>query len=135
MEQSKVSTSYVVFKDSEKYRKILKRGYGHVFVVNLNSDGNHIVIDPKLHALHIKVYKFDVINYYKERGYSIVKIYYYPSKKRFFKFFGIFTCVNFVKYTLNLNCKSLTPYGLYKYLLKPKFKQRNSKILMAEVIQ
>lgn len=126
---------YVIFKPSKKYKKILKNEFGHVFVVEKNGMGSFTVIDPKLHALHIKVYSFDVINFYKEKGYKIVKLYFIPSTKMFSRFFGIFSCVNFVKYTLNLNCKSFTPYGLYKYLLKSKYRQTHSKILMAEVIQ
>lgn len=129
-------TCYVIFKHSEKYKNVLKHGFGHVFVVKKDKSGKFVVIDPQLKFLNIKTYSFDIISFYKKKDYKIIKLCYIQSNKRFFKFFGLFSCVNFVKYTLNLNCNSLTPYGLYKYLLKPKVnvKQKHSIILMAEHI-
>lgn len=121
---------YLVFKPSdEAYMPWLKKGFEHVLLIRYDEKrGFYLEVEPKSSRLETCNYSFDLIGFYKEKGYRVLKVQYIVSDKRYLPFFSMFTCVNMVKYCMNYKCWCLTPYQLYKHFKRGVYKKRNSRI-------
>ena len=118
---------WIIFtKGNAWYTKLLKRGFGHMIVVT-RDQYNWIILDPQHLMLKITIPAAPVdkdlpraIAYEHDR---IIKLSFcnratHPS----FGMFGLRTCVTMVKYMLGLRVWALTPYALFRKLLR--FNQR-----------
>jgi hypothetical protein len=106
-------------------RGILKDGFKHV-VIAIQTGDYWVEIDyavgvPITHVIAHKDY--DLLNYYARQGYTVVKRDQEINKQFNFNLFrgNIFVanCVGLTKALLGLNSWALTPYQLYKRLIKP----------------
>lgn len=102
--------------------RFLKKGFRHCFLV-LNDGCNWITYDPTSAFTDIVVQKtpmdFDLPKWFSQRGDFVVPTIIEKQKK--IAPLSIFTCVEGVKRVLGIhNLWILTPYQLYKYLIKNK---------------
>jgi len=117
-------TYWLVFRKGEHwYTRLLKRGYGHVYVVT--NDGNQwMQLDPVSTNLSPYIYDIPVDSnlpkYLANRGFKVIKVVLneLDSKRSILRPFLLLTCVEVVKYIIGLRAWCLTPYGLYKKLTK-----------------
>jgi len=125
---------HVVFRDGENWfqRLFLKKGFGHIFLIQDIDSGERIVIDPLPEFLNIESMGRSDVNIdavMKELSKTIeckyieVKVRKNFLKKQRFKVIPALvprfvSCVGIIKYILGIKCRALTPYGLYKRLLE-----------------
>ena len=100
--------------------KFLKTGFKHCFLI-LENDGAYFVVDPISYKVEVSSF-FLESNLFFQRlenlGMKILKVSFVQNQRKSWTF-GIFTCVEVVKRILGISKKRvLTPYQLYKYLLK-----------------
>ncbi len=115
---------WLIFKQGEGawFQKFLKKGFGHVLVLTRDKY-NWIVLDPhrlKLNAV-IPPYQVteNVPRLMVNDGYRVVKVTMFERSTFQTGGHSVFsTCVSFVKYCLGLKLFCVTPYGLYKRLLR-----------------
>lgn len=131
MENKEVKTYYLVFKKTLSPKLFfLKKNFGHILSIEYNKDkGLFVEVDPKMHSVEVRLFKFDLIGFYFGLGYKILKVDLIQSKKSFVPTFGMASCLSAVKYILNYKCYCLTPYSFYKHLKSGKYKSGRSKIL------
>ena len=103
---------------------MLKKGFKHV-VIAVQTGEYWVEIDysvgvPIVHVMSHKDY--DIVKYYQEQGYVTVEREQEINKQFKFNLFrgNIFVanCVGLTKALLGLNSWAITPYQLYKRLLK-----------------
>jgi len=118
-------TYYVVFDTRRGARMFwhlfTRKGFDHVFLLSELKNGMTLVIKPTPSECLIEEWacttefaatylKDDVVSILKyEANFSSLKVY-TPR--------GIISCVTAVKYFLGIKAGCLTPYGLYKQLIK-----------------
>lgn len=114
---------------SRWWLRFLKKGFRHCFIT-LGNGQNWLTIDPMLHKIEVVIQPvagdFDLEKWYLEQGYQVLKtnlsaVQLTPAP------LGLFTCVEVVKRIIGIhNFRIITPYSLYKFLLKVK----NEKIIL-----
>lgn len=102
------------------YLRFLKSGFKHCFLV-LEDNGAFFVVDPlasKIELLTFRISGTLFISEFERLGMKVIKTNINDNSASSWKF-GIFTCVEVVKRILGVySFKVITPYQLYKYLLK-----------------
>ncbi|MBD5405002.1 hypothetical protein HDR59_00450 [bacterium] len=102
------------------YLKFLRVGFKHCFVI-LEDNGYFFIVDPlasKIELMSFHILGDRLINEFKNLGMNVVKVSINKENSASWKF-GIFTCVEVVKRILGISSlRVITPYQLYKYLLK-----------------
>ncbi len=102
------------------YLGFLKSGFKHCFLV-LEDGGCFFVVDPlasKIQLMTLHIIGDSFISEFEKLGMTVVKTDINDKEVLSWKF-GIFTCVEVVKRILGIySFKVITPYQLYKYLLK-----------------
>jgi len=109
----------VVFTDEGMVlRKLLKPGFRHVFVCIVNN-GSWIYID---YVARFPVFLWmgpedvDLAEIYRDMGYTVVET---ETRSKPVRFpFMVRDCVSMVKSVLSISSFALTPYGLYRRLVK-----------------
>lgn len=129
---------FVVFKESEDYRispkKFLRHGFGHVFVVMTDNEEVHgnthkncIQVDPLFSNMNFYTFlvsEKDLIKAFDIPGYTALELVIEVMEPEFnLMGFKLFTCVSIIKYILGIKCFAITPYQLFKRLLKMQGKQ------------
>ena len=98
------------------------RGFRHILLLTPISDNQVLVIDPLVHAIlhNVKNHSIDVIlrKVKSIAGSKIIKYNRPISRKKKWRFRGLYNCVTLTKAVLNIWCWSITPKQLYKYLLR-----------------
>ena len=102
------------------YLGFLKAGFKHCFLI-LEDNGYFFIVDPlasKIELMSLRLFGDGIVSEFERLGMKVVKAeinsYVSPAWK-----FGIFTCVEVIKRILGVySFKVITPYQLYKYLLK-----------------
>lgn len=132
MEETK--TIWICFRDAQFFiRHFTKKGFGHVYVL-MRDEFNWMMLDPRNNSLHIELLPFNASEdvptlIKKEMGHTILKIIVedkiqkWPNLNPFY----MVQCVNIVKYILGIKVFAFSPYGLYRYLIKMKRKNRYKK--------
>lgn len=116
-------TYYVCFLNTNHpIRYLLKRNFTHVAVV-LEDTRYFILLDPQNNKLRCDIVsrvdqpKFaDDIKKYAHRVLKVTM--YSMNNTRSRKRFGVMSCVSHACYFLGLKIRALTPYALYKKLIK-----------------
>lgn len=121
-------TWYIVFTDynvqTHLIHKILRKPFYHCYC--FRQIGDHIHYNnPTTSNIDTKIYQKINANklaqeILKQPNTKILKIKYrFDIKNRIFNIYNIApTCVSVVKMFLGIRCRAITPYQLYKYLLK-----------------
>jgi len=114
--------TYVIFKEGHGFtRKVLKNGFGHIQI--LVCDGfNWILIDPTFTQLDWYILPLvasgDPFKEHVPDG-KIIKMKRSPvQKKLWVGKIGILSCVLVARYYLGIHRSILTPYRLYKFILR-----------------
>lgn len=118
-------TYWLIFKPGKLwYSKFLKRNYGHVMVIT-NNGNQWIQLDPVSTRLEPYIYYCPVETnlpkiYANQEGTSVIKIVLneLDDKRTILRPFFIITCVEIVKYIIGLRVFCVTPWGLYRKLLR-----------------
>ncbi|MCT4574810.1 MAG: hypothetical protein OIF36_04475 [Alphaproteobacteria bacterium] len=121
------NNAWVVFCKNTDLRilKFLKSGFKHCFVI-LNDGDNWITYDPMSSFTDIMVHKtpisFDLPGWFAKRGDKVIRT--FKVKHNNVVPLSFYTCVESVKRILGINkVFILTPYQLYKYLIKINLKK------------
>ncbi len=116
-------TWYIVFTDynvqTHLIHKILRKPFYHCYC--FRQIGDHIHYNnPTTSNIDTKIYQKINAEILKQPNTKILKIKYrFDIKNRIFNIYNIApTCVSVVKMFLGIRCRAITPYQLYKYLLK-----------------
>lgn len=123
--QKRKNEIYLVFGDSGSrlLNKVLKKGFAHVFAIRKHERG-WVILDPcdKYFKSNVVQPDFNLPQFYIKKGYHVVRVRildrYSDTNKFIPKFIPVLTCVTFCKYVLGFNFLCITPYGLYKKLIK-----------------
>lgn len=112
------------FKEMEEpgpYDRFLCSDFAHVMLLTPIGEKQVLVIDPLAHAIshNIKNHSIEVIlrKVKSIAGSKIIKYTRPISRKKKWRFRGLYNCVTSTKAILNLWCWSITPKQLFKYLL------------------
>ncbi len=138
---------YVLFEEGETWWKWLTQtGFGHVSVIAL-VDSRLIKVYPGNDMLGMKYIgtcgplaeKRAIVNNKILKLYPNATILYVKTdvKPKFMlcpplKFI---TCTAIVKYMMGIKCRSISPWGFYKYLTNPKRVKKNKGILEVKIIR
>lgn len=124
MHLRKTHKYWLVFCSSDKWFKhFLKRGFSHVLIVS-NDSKEWFVIDPRSYSLYVEIFNFKIVDNVPKflsrmKGRTVVEIEISQLNRRMANFpLRLFTCVSLAKYILGVNCRGITPYGVYKNLFK-----------------
>ena len=105
-------------------RGVLKEGFKHV-VIAIQTGDYWVEIDYSVGVplVHVMAHKdYDIATYYQNQGYTTIEREQEINKQFKFNLFrgNIFVanCVGLTKALLGLNSLAITPYQLYKRLLK-----------------
>ncbi len=128
--------AWLIFRNGEhKLQRILKDGYGHVSIL-YKDDYNWILIAPNERSLEVIILPYATTDnapgwLSKSKEMKLLKLTYRDMSKntKFPRLLIGFTCVTFVKYFIGYKDFSVTPYQLYKSLLK-----MNKNIIKSEVL-
>ncbi len=109
---------YLIFRESDFWilRLFCKRGFGHCDLIRDDgADNSWIYLFNCKNIEFNQLYWDNIVN-----KFLIIKIPENIIKKRKRNFFGFkgFSCVLMAKYFLGLNSYAITPYQLYKFILK-----------------
>lgn len=120
-----IKEAWLIFRDgNHKLQPILKEGFGHISVL-CRGDEKWMLVTPKENIM-----KIILLPYHNDldapgwlaanKDFTIVRVLYETEIKKcwFPRFMTGFTCVSFVKYFIGYKDYSVTPYKLYKNLLK-----------------
>ena len=114
---------YLLFSDSNKwYGRILKHGFVHI--IALENDGyNWIAFNPMQTHYDWRILSLDPEDspfdrYFK--GMTVVTMEPEFKKKQWLGSIGMSSCVSMMKYHFSIRSWSLTPWQLYKYIIKNK---------------
>ena len=104
------------------YDKFLCDAFRHVILLMKLSDSQTLVIDPLSHAINFNIKNHSVevvIRKVKSiAGSKIIKYNRPISRKKKWRFRGLYNCVTLTKAVLNIWCWSFTPKQLFKYLIR-----------------
>lgn len=114
--------TYIIFSNGDGITsKFLKKGFGHIKI--LVCDGfSWILIDPTFthldwYILPITAQENPFVEYISES--TIIRMFNTPVKKKIWVGkLGILSCVLIVRYYLGIHNILLTPYQLYKFILR-----------------
>lgn len=102
------------------FLKFLHKGFKHCFLV-LEDNGYFFIVDPlasKIELMTFHILSNSFFAEFENCGMKVVKVSINKNISSSWKF-GIFTCVEVVKRILGISSvKIITPYQLYKHLLK-----------------
>jgi hypothetical protein len=104
------------------FDRFLSSEFVHVLLISPLTDKQVLIIDPLAHAIshNVKNHSIDVIlrKLKSIAGCKIIKYNRPISRKRKWRFRGLYNCVTLTKAVLNIWCWSITPKQLFKYLLR-----------------
>ena len=104
------------------YDRFLSDDFVHVMLLTPLSEKQVLIIDPLAHAIshNVKNHNIEVIlrKVKSIAGSKIIKYTRTISRKKTWRFRGLYNCVTSTKAVLNIWCWSITPKQLYKYLLR-----------------
>ncbi len=112
--------AYVIFCDGQEQHPLswmLKKGFRHVFCI-IKTDGYWVLVDGRDGRPAVEVHgleSFDLAQCYRDMGLLVVPA--EQGKGRDVPFV-LNNCVGMVKAVLGLKSKAITPYQLYKYLVR-----------------
>ncbi|MBD5398135.1 hypothetical protein HDR60_01350 [bacterium] len=102
------------------YLRFLRVGFKHCFLI-LEDNGYFFIVDPlssKIELMSFHILGDKLIKELENCDMKVVKAFINENVPSSWKF-GIFTCVEVVKRILGISSlRVITPYQLYKYLLK-----------------
>lgn len=120
MEQRK---NYIVFKDGDLWiSRFFKKGFSHIQIVACD-EFNWIVLDPSSTHLDWEILPFKADdNPFEEyfKNCTVVSLNNIENKSNWIGRVGFMSCVLLAKYVFGIKSHSLTPYQLYKYIIKNK---------------
>ena len=115
-----------IIKDGEAgpYDCFLCQDFRHVLLITPLSNTQTLIIDPVAHAIihNVKNHSIEVIlrKVKSIAGSKIIKYNRPVSRKKKWRFRGLYNCVTLTKAVLNIWCWSITPNQLFKYLIRDK---------------
>jgi hypothetical protein len=111
----------VVFMDSDGHplARFLKPGFRHCFACILDENDNWIMVNgrqgvPDFH--YLTGGDFDLPAFYREQGYTVIETEQRPTP--IFTPLALRNCVGMIKGALCIRSWAVTPYGLYRHLLR-----------------
>lgn len=121
---NQIQEYWIVFHKTHTFmRHFLKKDFGHCFVIT-RDQFNWIMLDARQNKLKFEIPSFridsDLPRLMIRNGNRVIKVQMEENHKKWFMKLGFYNCVNFVKYTIGLKAFSITPYQLYKKLIKIK---------------
>ena len=115
---------FLIFKHGEGYwlQKFLRKGFGHVLMLT-KDQYNWIALDPHRLKLCVVIPPYpatdDVPRMLVKDGYTVLKIVFFErSTMKRIRHSRLNNCVSFIKYALGIRVRAITPYGLFKRLLR-----------------
>lgn len=117
MAQPSARRALVVFCDTPYWTWLLKPGFRHVFCA-IESEGYWIRVDAaEGQPLFQAVAKegFDLAEFWRQDGHTIVETVQGPPVPRLF---WPHNCVGMVKAALCIRSRAITPWQLYRYLVR-----------------
>jgi len=124
-----IKTHWLIFSNNKNRLSFAtKKGFHHVGVVGNN--GKHwYALEPLYKRMNFKIWNRpitdDVPKILKKMGFKVIKIQVKNDLEKGFKLnlvMFLVNCTTYVQYIVGLPCLSLTPYGLYKRVLRGKMK-------------
>lgn len=104
------------------YDRFLCSKFRHVLLLTPLSDSQCLIIDPLAHAIshNVKNHSVEVIirKVKSIDGSKIIKYNRPISRKKKWRFRGLYNCVTLTKTVLNIWSWSITPKQLFKYLIR-----------------
>lgn len=120
---------WVVFtQGTHLISKVLKKNFSHIYIIT-RDQYNWMIINPLRLRLNVEIGNFpldvDVPRLIPLSSDRVIKVKMYdrPTKKQF-GYFGFINCVTYTKYILGLRLSALTPFQLYKKLLRLKTRDK-----------
>lgn len=117
---------YVVFINSNHVLSpILKRGFTHAYVIE-ELECIYMAFDPTRHGLNVFMPSCDTshplvdIMMEQDKSITVLRVLTKPGDKPLIFKPRILSCVSVIEYILGMRLGAVTPYGLYKKLLKAK---------------
>lgn len=136
-----ITEFWIVFSDSEDWiRYFLKQNFSHCYVLTKDKF-NWMILNPERLYLRTEIAPYpadeDLIKIFIKPHETVLKISFMPRHTTTrFGICGMFSCVTLVRYLLGLRIKALTPYSLYKKLVKLDDKKMNKmRLSSVEIIQ
>ena len=119
----KGSTAWIVFSNDTDIRMLhlFRRGFRHCFMMMQQND-RWILVDPRSNKTDVYLLphpkSFNFPRYYTEQGKTVIKIPVIHTPSKILSPFPV-SCVETLKRMIGLHAWwVMTPYQLYKYLLK-----------------
>lgn len=117
---------YIVFQKrigsrDRWWHYFLHKDYSHCFLLAKANAHQTMIIDPLHWGIYINVFDAtieDMIEHFKHDSTAIMPYQVIVNKGQTWKPRGCYSCVSIVKSILNIRNMSVTPRGLYKYLVR-----------------
>ena len=119
----RISECYVIFTKSEHWYQIfLKKDFGHLYLL-MKDDFNWLVLNPRRLFLHWEILPIpaskDAWKIITSKSDHVIQINLHQRDNIIsFGIFGFRTCTTLVQYMLGLKLKCVTPWSLFKRLLR-----------------
>lgn len=100
---------------------LLKPEFSHLYLVREAPDGNAMLIDPLKWGVAVQFTETPIDDYLLGVSpHATAVLGYIADYRRIFNFVprGFYTCVTMVKAVLGLKTMTLTPFGVYRHLLR-----------------
>lgn len=123
------NTSWLVFnKGTTWIAKFLKPNFGHVCILQ-KDEFNWLVLDPQPNNLKWTILPYgekeDVPHIIRNQNHHVIKVITYDLKHQSPKWFYMWAnCLTVVKYMAGIRGFYMTPYSLYKALIKMESRNR-----------
>ncbi len=117
-----IKTTWLIFSQGQAWwAKCLKRNFGHMDV--LNFDGKRWILTRiSYNTLVNEIYEFKdypFLNRDLAQKHRVIELTVdVPKTKTKFPQFGILTCTTLIKYLSGIKLRCMTPWGLYKKLVR-----------------
>jgi len=113
---------WFVFKDLDKpiLRRVLKKGYQHVFAVTRMND-LVLGLDPMMGQAVVMLTDTEIVDLlveYKKQGFKIVHLRKITDAHKFTIRAPFVTCASYLAYTTGIPFVGITPWQLYKKLMR-----------------
>ncbi len=143
MTEKVIKEYWIGFRAAQYFiRHLMKKDFGHVYII-AKDQFNWVQIDPRNASLEVCILAFkpedDVPEILNEKyGHRFIRV---EVEQKINKWpnlnpFKMIHCVNIVKYILGIKMWAVTPYKLYKKLLKMTPRQlKKRRILKIELIK
>lgn len=127
-------TNWLVFREGKHpFAPLAKKGFGHVSIL-MKDEFNWLQLDSLADSLCWKILPYsakeDVPRKYRKAGREVLKVETISKVNKNYDRFGIigigFICVRIAKYVCGIRLRCVTPFGLYKRLVKMARTQKYS---------